>query len=590
MAQIKKTDDSATVDYMARDYDSLLSSMRAMIPAKLPEWKEYESDADFGNVLLQLFAHMGDILSYYQDRVANESFLGTAQTRRSIIHHLKLIGYKLATAAPASTNLTLLVTEDRTDVITINKGDAFATKSQKDKPSVRFEYTGEDPLIINCVALPKYQEPVTKKIYKIYGQLPAAGWKEVLPPQPPLPEGIPVEEGRLVKDEILGKSDGTPNQQFTLAHPRLILRATEEGLSTSKDIELVTQLGEPPDKWALQDTLAFSRMGRQDFTIEIDERDRATVIFGDGAFGAIPGTGAVIKATYRVGGGLQGNCAANTITTIVNAPQLALLGAKVTNPVPSTGGAERESIENAVLCAPTVFRSLKRAVTAKDYEALALRYPGVGKVRAVAAGWNTVQLFVAPEGGGRVSDVLKKDLLAYFEDKRPISTIIEIEDVDYVTIFVSAKLGVKSYFITKDVQEQVRQAVKSLFTFDEVNFGQTIYLSKLYERIEEIEGVDYVTITEFRSQGGAARQAETKGKNELALGKIELGPNEIPILPADYLYFGGLRALGQGIKWIIGPKALPADAIKYAARLRLLPTEHLKYIKGLKLGQPEDES
>ena len=52
-------------------------------------------------MLLQLFAHMGDILSYYQDRVANESFLGTAQTRRSVIEHLRLIGYKLATAAPA---------------------------------------------------------------------------------------------------------------------------------------------------------------------------------------------------------------------------------------------------------------------------------------------------------------------------------------------------------------------------------------------------------------------------------------------------------------------------------------------------------
>ncbi|NIN94975.1 MAG: t4-like baseplate wedge, partial [Anaerolineae bacterium] len=59
-------------------YDSLLRSMWELIPEKLPEWTDYESEADFGNVLLQLFAHMGDILSYYQDRVANESFLGTA--------------------------------------------------------------------------------------------------------------------------------------------------------------------------------------------------------------------------------------------------------------------------------------------------------------------------------------------------------------------------------------------------------------------------------------------------------------------------------------------------------------------------------
>ena len=73
---------------------------------------------------------------------------------------------------------------------------------------------------------------------------------------------------------------------------------------------------------------------------------------------------------------------AGTIQTIVGAPQLALLGASVTNPDPATGGAERESIEHAVQHAPAVFRSLKRAVTAADYEALALSFKGVGKVQA----------------------------------------------------------------------------------------------------------------------------------------------------------------------------------------------------------------
>jgi len=170
----------------------------------------------------------------------------------------------------------------------------------------------------------------------------------------------------------------------------------------------------------------------------IDEEDRATVMFGDGAFGAIPVTSSVIKVTYRVGGGSVGNVAANTIQTIVNAPQLALLGAKITNPEAATGGAERESIEHAVLHAPTVFRSLKRAVTTADYEALALDFKGVGKVQAKAVNWNTVNLYVAPEGGGYVSDVLVKNLLAYFEDKRLITTTIAIEDVEYVKIYVTA--------------------------------------------------------------------------------------------------------------------------------------------------------
>jgi len=528
---------------MARDYDSLLLAMRELVPYKLPEWQDYESEADFGNVLLQLFAHIGDILSYYQDRVANESFLETAQSRHSIIHHLRLIGYKLATAAPASTNLTLIVPLDKDKTITISKGDAFATKSRKDKASVRFEYTRETPLVIDCSTLPVAKDLETNKEHKLYGSLPnEQGWQTSVDPATgekyELFEGIPVEEGRLVEDEILGISDGSPNQKLSLAHPGLILRSLGLGQAISKDIILITQLGDSIEEWTLRESLAFSRENRKDFVIEIDENDRATIIFGDGAFGAIPPNGTVIKATYRVGGGTQGNVATNTIETIVDAPKLTLLGAKVTNPKAATGGAERESIERAVLHAPTVFRSLKRAVTADDYKALALDFTGVGRVRAEAAGWNTVKLFVAPEGGGHVSDVLEANLLAYFEDKRPITTVIEIKDVDYVKIYVTAKVGVKGYYDRDEVKEQVQDTAGSLLAFDNVDFGQTIYLSKFYEAIEDIEGVEYVTIKEFRDEEQAVLIAP--------LGKIKLDVNEVPKIPDDPAYASGIKVVLEG--------------------------------------------
>jgi hypothetical protein len=168
MAELKQANGRMVIDYMARDAGSILQSMRALIPAKLPEWTDYQSEADFGNVLLQLFAHMGDILSYYQDRVANESFLGTAQERRSVIQHLRLIGYTLSTAAPASATLTLSVPAAVTDVITILRGDAFASKGQRDKPSVRFEYAREQPLTIDWGAI--LPDPVTDRKRKFWGR------------------------------------------------------------------------------------------------------------------------------------------------------------------------------------------------------------------------------------------------------------------------------------------------------------------------------------------------------------------------------------------------------------------------------------
>jgi hypothetical protein len=505
MAELKQANGRIVIDYMARDAGSFLQSMRALIPEKLPEWTDYESEADFGSVLLELFAHMGDILSYYQDRVANESFLGTAQERRSVIQHLRLIGYTLSTAAPASATLTVSIPDGVTEIITIRRGHAFASKGQRDKPSVRFEYTREKPLTIDPVV--NRQSPV----------------------------GIPVEEGRLIKEEILGTSPGTPNQRYTLAHEKIILRALGQGQTVTRDIILTTELGTAKDEWRLRESLVFSSERQKDFAVEIDENDRATVIFGDEVLGAIPASGSTIKVSYRVGGGSHGNVAANSIETIIEVQQLALLGAQVTNPTAATGGAERESIEHAVSHAPQVFRSLKRAVTAQDYEALALDFKGVGKVLAEGTSWNVVTLYVAPAGGGHVSDVLEANLLAYFEDRRPIGTIIEVEDVDYVPIFVTAQIGVTSYYDGEDVKERVQQAVSKLLAFENVDFQQTVYLSKFYEAIEAIDGVAFVNISEFRRAGQPSGFVEPSGK-------IELSAHEIPIVPGDDPeYAGGLR-------------------------------------------------
>lgn len=548
MAEIKNVNGHTVVDYMARDYDSLLQAMRDQIPSLLPEWTDYTSEADFGNALLQLFAHMGDILSYYQDRIANESFLGTAQTRQSVIQHLRLIGYRLSTAAPASAMLTVLFPEDYRGTVTLKKGAAFATKSQSDKPSVRFEYTGEVTLEITCdEKLPSTTDPSTKRKYWYYGPDPYA--------PPPTSQsskgtqfvGIPVQEGRLVANEILGVSNGLPNQRFSLVHSPLILRPAGQDQAANNDLIILIKYDNQIERWYFRETLAFSRPiplwdqyelePQKHFTAEIDENDRVVILFGDGNFGAIPNNNAIIQATYRVGGGSYGNRPAGTITTIADASELTLVGAKVVNAFASIGGAERETIEHAVAQAPTVFNARKRAVTRQDFEALARSFDGVGKVRAVPENWNFVTLHVAPAGGGTITDQLKQNLLAYFEDKRPITTRIEVANVDYVKIFVTAEIGIEPYYDSQDVTARVVVAAGQLLAFDNVDFGQILYVSRFYDVIQEVEGVTYVNITEFRRDPVRSDEAPQ------STGKIELRENEIPSPPDLPAYQGGIQVI-----------------------------------------------
>jgi hypothetical protein len=497
--EITKTNNGRIIDYTARDYESLLDALHKLAHERLSEWTDYNQETDFGNVLLQLFAHMGDIISYHQDRLVNESFLGTARERSSIIEHLKLVGYRLATATPAAAKLTLEFKANLNSVVRVSKGDAFATKSSKDSHSVRFEYTGDD-IDIDCSTL-AIDSATGKKYYY-----------------------LSIEQGKLVKDDVIGTSDGSANQRFTLSFTGLILRSFVFGAQTKPDITLWTELGGVIDsEWVQQESLAFSRENAKDYQVEIDAQDQATIIFGGDGFGAIPPAGSVIHVTYRTGGGTQGNLAANKIATITDAPGLSLVGAKVFNAAEATGGDERESIEHAVSHAPGVYRSFRRAVTPDDYTALALNFKGVGKVRAEATHWNQVTLYVAPQGGGRKSDILEANLLAYFNDLRPLSTIIEVADVQYVKIYLSARLGIDSYYSRADIKKKVEKAVASLLAFDNVDFGQRIYLSKFYEAIEAIDGVNFVTIDEFRREGEAGPEDN--------LGRILLKPSEIPRLP-----------------------------------------------------------
>jgi uncharacterized phage protein gp47/JayE len=524
MAEIKTIQNRQVIDYMARDYDSFRQALIDRIPEKLPNWTD-RSEADFGIVLIELFAYMADILSYYQDRVANESFLATAQERRSVIQHLRLIGYELAPASPASAKLALAFTVDnaRTGLVKIQRGDQFSTPSTDERPSVTFEYADHTPIVIDLESLAPDSGGTGKKKFQS-GQPLKDG--ETKAPK------VPVVEGQLIEKELIGVSDGSPNQRHALARPRLIRDSQEIGV---EDGGLVKP-------WQWRESLVYSRVVNEDYTLQTDENNVTTVIFGDGVYGKIPANGASIWATYRTGGGRVGNVPAGAIKTISKSSDLIPLSATVSNPEPATGGEEREAIDHAIRFAPLVFKSNRRAVTVEDFVALAKQFPGVGKARAHAAAWNQIDLYIAPAGGGYVTDILKSDLLRYFEDKRMMMTQLKIKDPAYVPIYIKAQVKALAYAFKAEVKAKTEAAVATLLNFDAVDFKETLHLSKIYEAIEHVPGVDSVFVSQFCASGPAAgastqspyQQSENMIENN---GRLVLADHEIPVpgYPASIL-------------------------------------------------------
>jgi hypothetical protein len=82
------------LDYLAKDYDSFRRLMLDRLSLLTPNWQE-RNPADLQVALVEVLAYVGDHLSYYQDAVASEAYLGTAQHRPSLRRHAKLLDYPM---------------------------------------------------------------------------------------------------------------------------------------------------------------------------------------------------------------------------------------------------------------------------------------------------------------------------------------------------------------------------------------------------------------------------------------------------------------------------------------------------------------
>jgi len=82
------------INYLAKDYASFRQLLLDRLALTMPDWQETHAP-DLGITLVELLAYAGDYLSYYQDAVATEAYLGTARQRISVRRHVKLVDYAM---------------------------------------------------------------------------------------------------------------------------------------------------------------------------------------------------------------------------------------------------------------------------------------------------------------------------------------------------------------------------------------------------------------------------------------------------------------------------------------------------------------
>lgn len=114
------------LDYLSKDYDSFRRLMLDRLAVILPDWKE-RNPADVGVAVVETLAYAADHLSYYQDAVATEAYLGTARKRTSARRHARLLDYPMHDGCNARAWVQVQVSQDN---VSLPVGTQLLTRVQ----------------------------------------------------------------------------------------------------------------------------------------------------------------------------------------------------------------------------------------------------------------------------------------------------------------------------------------------------------------------------------------------------------------------------------------------------------------------------
>jgi hypothetical protein len=369
-----------------------------------------------------------------------------------------------------------------------------------------------------------------------------------------------VRQVRTARTELMGTGDGGADQTYPLVY-RPVLADT-----------LVVEVEEPGGwtGWTRVDDFAGS--GRNDRVYTLDP-EAGRVRFGDGTRGRVPQIGERIRAReYDYGGGAAGNVAAKAITRVSG-----VAGVKASNPRPAQGGADAETVEDAVERIPAELRRHDRAVTAGDFRELALATPGAGVGRAevlplfhpptritAAAGVVSVVVWPQEDAAHPNAPMPDRDLLravcAYLDARRLVTTELYVIPPTYRKVAVAVGVEVKPGFGVEAVRAWVelviRQYLAPLPPFGPSGggwpLGRRVFGPELEAAALQVEGVEF--LEGLTVAGWGRKSGGTDGWIE---GPVLLQPYEVVELTEITVVEGAPLAPGQSIVPPADPAQLP---------------------------------
>lgn len=462
-----------------RSYQQIKAKLvESLMGLKDPQGQKLITDYSEGNILiiiLSLFAAIAEVLHYYVDNMARETFLPTARRYDSVVKHGALVDYhaRAAIAATVDVILSRSITGNSIGAkLTIPQGTLFTDSSGNSWLSAR-DVTWYSNVTTCKVPIVQHEKYTVSALNNMV-----------------IPTG----------DRVIINLGTLPNGKYY-----------EQG-------SMSLQIG--GETWVLVDTFAKSKPTDKHFMVSVDEALNPYIMFGDGTFGKKPAAGAKItNVVFYLTNGTQGNVKSNTITSVPSVIFSSITDATVSNAYDAGGGSNYENFTMLKEHIPLSVKTLGVAITKEDFESLAMLVDGVNKAKADYECGRKLTVYISPDGGAVASSELINRVYNLLSQRAPMTTWLKVKSAGKVQIILEMEVTGKKSYKTAEIQTQILTALYNAYSPEQAQIGGSVRLSDIYALIDNLSTVDYLHLTKFYIKPWPTT---IYGNKELNLGQFKL--------------------------------------------------------------------
>lgn len=462
-----------------RSYQQIKAKLvESLMGLKDKDGQKLITDYSEGNILiiiLSLFAAIAEVLHYYVDNMARETFLSTARRYDSVVKHGALVDYHARSAIAATVDVILSRSITGNSIgakLTIPQGTLFTDQSGNSWLSAR-DVTWYSNVTTCKVPIIQHEKYTTSALNNMV-----------------IPTG----------DRVQLNLGTLPNGKYY-----------EHG-------SMSLQIG--GESWVLVETFAKSKPTDKHFMVSVDESLNPYIMFGDGTFGKKPAAGAKItNVVFYLTNGSQGNVKSNTITSVPSVISSSITDATVSNAYDAGGGSNYENFTMLKEHIPLSVKTLGVAITKEDFESLAMLVDGVNKAKADYECGRKLTVYISPDGGAVASSELISRVYNLLSQRAPMTTWLKVKSAGKVQIILEMDVTGKKSYKTAEIQTQILTALYNAYSPEQAEIGGSVRVSDIYALIDNLSTVDYLRLTKFYIKPWPTT---IYGNKELALGQFKL--------------------------------------------------------------------